>query len=98
MKILDEKVQIWIDSARFAKPKPAVYVFYDRKSTVLYIGSTENLQEEFTQYLDTDFQSNPCKQKTFSYQKIFVDEPEKKQAQLLDDFTQTNGIKPVCNS
>ncbi len=97
MEILEEKVQVWIDSARFVKPRPAIYVFYDRKSTVLFIGAAQNLQEQFTKYLDTDFESDKCKQKTYTYQKLFVDDPDKTQKKMIADFEQSTGSKPICN-
>ena len=97
MEILDEKVQIWIDSARFVKPKPGVYVFYDRKLTPLFIGAAENLQKQFTQYLDSNFESEPCKQKTYSYQRIFTETPVDKQNQLLSEYEREHGSKPICN-
>ena len=56
MEILEEKVLLWLESARFVKSKPGVYVLYDKKLNVLYIGSSENLQNEFANYVDTDFE------------------------------------------
>lgn len=97
MEILDEKVQLWLDSARFVKSKPAVYILYDKKLVPLYIGHSENLQKQFTLYLDTDFEGNECKQKTHTYQKSFVESPENKMQQLLDDYKDKNGQYPICN-
>lgn len=96
MEMLDEKVQLWIDSARFVKPRPGVYIFYDRKLIPIYIGSSDDLQKQFTEYLDGGFDSE-CMQKTHSYQKIFLDNPEEKKAQLLEDYKKQNGSLPVCN-
>lgn len=98
MEILDVKVQIWIDSARFAKPSPAVYVFYNRKLDVIFIGSSQNVQKQFTLYLDTEFESCPCLQKVYAYQKMFTEDPETESARLLADYKQTHGTVPACNS
>ncbi len=97
MEILDVKVQLWLDSARFVKPKQAVFILYDKKLNVLYIGDSENLQIQFTKYLDTDFEGDECKQKTHTYQKIFVDEPKEKKSQLLEDYKEKFGSLPNCN-
>lgn len=97
MEILDEKVQLWIDSARFAKPKPGVYIFYDRKLNTLYIGHTDNIQTEFTKCLDSDFDGNECFQKTHSYQKLYIENPEEKKNQLLEDYKKEHGSYPPCN-
>ena len=97
MEILDVKVQLWLDSARFVKPKQAVFILYDKKLNVLYIGDSENLQIQFTKYLDTDFEGDECKQKTHTYQKIFVDDPKEKKAQLLEDYKEKFGSLPNCN-
>ena len=97
MEILDEKVQLWLDSARFVKPKPAVYVLYDKKLNVLFIGDSENLQNEFTKYLDTNFENNECKQKTHTYQKLFVENPVEKKEQLLNNYKSEYGKLPDCN-
>ncbi len=62
MEILEDKVLLWLESARFVKSKPGVYVFYDKKLNVLYIGSSDNLQKEFAKYVDTNFENDVCKQ------------------------------------
>lgn len=96
MEILDEKVQLWIDSARFVKPKPAVYILYDRRLNPLYIGHTQNLQEQFTKYLDSGF-DNECQQKTHSYQKLFIENCKEKQDELLQNYKTEHGSFPPCN-
>jgi len=54
MEILEGKVLLWLESARFVKNKPGVYVLYDKKLNVLYIGQSDSLQKEFEKYVDTD--------------------------------------------
>ncbi len=97
MEILDVKVQLWLDSARFVKSKPGVYVLYDKNLNTLYIGETQNLQNQFTKYLDTNFEGNVGKQKTNTYQKIFVDNPKERRNQLLEEYKIKHGSYPSCN-
>jgi len=64
MEILDDENHLWLQSARFVKAKPGVYVLYDKNKDVIYIGESENLQNQFAKYVDTNFENNACKQKT----------------------------------
>ena len=97
MEVLDEKVLLWLESARFVKSKPGVYVLYDKKLNVLFIGSSENLQNEFSKYVDTDFENNTCKQKTHTYQRMFIENPKERETQLLEDYKAKHGQLPCCN-
>lgn len=97
MEILDVRVQLWLDSARFVKSKPAVYILYDKKLNTLFIGDSENLQNQFTRYLDTNFESNECKQQTHTYQKLFLDNPNERKTQLLEEYKDKYGKYPSCN-
>ena len=98
MELLDDKVRIWIDSAKFVKPVPGVYVLYNRTKEPIYIGETNNLEETFTKYVDNDFDGNGCKQKTQSYQREFTDNPKERQLQLIEQFKNESGKLPMCNS
>lgn len=97
MEILNEKVLLWLTSAQFVKAKPGVYVLYDNKLNVLYIGSSENLQKTFTKYIDSNFEQNTCKQKTHVYQRAFMDNPQERKTQLLEDYKEKHGEIPCCN-
>ena len=97
MELLDGKVSVWLQSAQFVKAKPGVYVLYDKKLEPIYIGESENLQNQFTKYLDTNFEGNVCKQKTNTYQKIFVDKPKEQKTQLLEEYKTKHGNYPCCN-
>lgn len=97
MELLSEKVQLWLDSARFVKSRPAVFILYDKKLEPLFIGSSKNLQKTFTTYLDTNFEGDECKQKTHTYQKTFSDDPENLMQQLLEQYKENTGKTPVCN-
>ena len=98
MELLDDKVRIWIGSAKFVKPVPGVYVLYNRSKEPIYIGETNNLEETFTKYVDNDFDGSECKQKTQSYQREFTENPKERQLQLIEQFKNESGKLPVCNS
>lgn len=98
MDLLDDKIRVWLESSIFVKARPGVYVFYDKNKKVIYIGETQNLQERFTKYIDTDFENDICKQKTASYQREFVENPKERKKQLLEDYKNTFGRLPSCNN
>lgn len=98
MGLLEDKMRIWIGSAKFVKPSPGVYVLYNRSKEPIYIGETNNLEKTFTKYVDTDFEGDECKQKTQSYQREFSSEPKKLQIQLIEQFKRESGKLPICNS
>jgi len=98
MEILDEKVLLWLESARFVKSRPGVYVLYDKKLNTLYIGSSDNLQKEFENYIDTNFENDTCKQKTHTYQRAFIENPKERKRHLLEDYKEKHGILPCCNA
>ena len=98
MELLDDKMRIWIDSAKFVKPVAGVYVLYNRRKEPIYIGETNNLEITFTKYVDTDFEGNECKQKTHTYQREFADNPKERQMELIHLFRNEHGKLPVCNS
>lgn len=98
MEILDEKVHLWIDSARFVKSKSGIYVLYDKKLDAIYVGESDNLQNQFTKYLDGNFEGEPCKQKTYAYQRMFTSNPKEKKKLILDAFQEKYGKLPDCNT
>ncbi len=98
MELLDGKVLIWLESAQFVKAKPGVYVLYDKDLNALYIGESENLQSTFTKYVNTDFEDDPCKQKTHTYQRTFVENPKERKRQILEEYASKHGKIPCCNT
>jgi excinuclease UvrABC nuclease subunit len=98
MELLNDKMRVWLDSAKFVKPFPGVYVLYNRNKEAIYIGESHNLEKTFTRYVDTNFDENECKQKTESYQREFTDNPKERQLQLIEDFKNQMGKLPSCNS
>jgi excinuclease UvrABC nuclease subunit len=97
MEILDDKVRVWLDSAKFVKAIPGVYVLYDKNKETIYIGESENLQQTFSKYVDTNFEDDSSKQKTHSYQREFVENPKERKRILLEDFKTEHGKLPSCN-
>ncbi|HXG13940.1 MAG TPA: hypothetical protein VNK25_02290 [Candidatus Nitrosotenuis sp.] len=98
MEILKEKIHLWLDSARFVKAKAGIYILYDRKLDPLYIGESDNLQSQFSKYLDTNFENNSCKQKTHTYQRSFTINQKEQKKLLLEQFKAEYGRLPCCNS
>ena len=98
MELLDGKVSVWLQSAQFVKAKSGVYVLYDKNLDAIYIGASDNLQKTFEKYVNQDFEGNPCKQKTRTYQRIFVENPQERQKQLLDEYEREHGKIPSCNA
>ena len=98
MELLDDKMRVWLESAKFVKPSPGVYVLYSRNKEVIYIGESSNLEKTFTKYVDDEFEGNECKQKTASYQREFTDNPKERQLQLIEEFKDQTGRLPACNS
>ncbi len=98
MELLEDKMRVWLDSAKFVKPVPGVYVLYNRNKEAIYIGEANNLEKIFTKYVDTDFEGNECKQKTQLYQRDFTDNPKERHLQLIEQFKNESGKLPECNS
>ncbi len=97
MEILDDEIHLWLQSARFVKAKPGVYVLFNKNEDVIFIGESENLQSQFAKYVDTNFENDTCKQKTHTYQREFVENPKELQRQLLENFKEKHSKLPVCN-
>ncbi|MCV0392301.1 MAG: hypothetical protein K5790_03285 [Nitrosopumilus sp.] len=98
MELLDDKMRVWLESAKFVKPLAGVYVLYNRNKEAIFIGESKNLEETFTKYVDTNFDGNECKQKTQSYQRVFTENPKELQLQLIEQVKTETGKIPACNS
>ncbi len=96
-QLLDDKMRVWLESAKFVKPIPGVYVLYNRQKEAIYVGESNNLEKIFTKYVDTNFEGNECKQKTQSYQREFTGSPKERQLQLIEQFKNESGKLPICN-
>ena len=92
MELLDDKMRVWIDSAKLVKPVSGVYVLYNRKKEPIFIGETKNLETTFTKYVDTEFEGDECMQKTSSYQRIFTNDHVEEQKEIAKSII-FNGSK-----
>ena len=97
MEILDDKLRVWLESAKFVKGKPGVYALYDKNKDIIFIGESDNLAQTFTKYVDANFENDACKQKTAFYQREFVENPQERMKQLLEDFKNEHGKVPLCH-
>ena len=98
MELLDDKMRVWLDSAKFVKPISGIYVLYNRSKEPIFIGETNNLETTFTKYVDTEFEGNECMQKTSLYQRIFTDNQKQEQLELIEKYKSETGKLPSCNS
>jgi len=98
MELLDDKMRVWVESAKFVKSIPGVYVLYNRNKEPIFIGETDNLETTFTKYLDTEFEGNECLQKTSSYQRVFTNNQKQEYMELIERFKNETGKYPLCNS
>ena len=98
MELLEDKMRVWLESAKFVKSIPGVYVLYNRNREPIFVGETNNLEMTFTKYLDTEFDGNECMQKTSFYQRIFTNEQKQKQLELIEIVKNETGNYPSCNS
>ncbi len=98
MELLEDKLRVWLESAKFVKPHSGVYVLYDRNKEPIFIGETDNMERTFTEYVDTEFSESECKQKTKFYQREFTDNQKERQLQLIEEFRKETGGIPACNS
>ncbi len=98
MELLDDKMRVWVESAKFVKSAPGVFVLYNRNRDPIYVGETDSLEKTFETYVDTEFEGDECKQKTSFYQRIFVENPLEMQSKLIEDYKNETGSIPTCNS
>ena len=42
MELLDDKMRVWLESAKFVKSISGIYVFYNRNKEPIFVGETEN--------------------------------------------------------
>jgi len=98
MEFLDEKIHLWISDVKYVKAKSGNYLLYDEKLDLIYIGESENIQKTFEKYIDTDFENDPCKQKTLTYQRTFTSDHKERKKILLERFKTEHGRLPECNS
>lgn len=74
------------------------FTFCMIENYALYIGKSDNLQKQFSTYLDTDFEGNSCKQNTHTYQGIFTSNQKEQKKNISEQFKIKYGQLPCCNS
>ena len=98
MELLDDKMRVWLESAKFVKSIPGVYVLYNRNKDPIFVGETNNLEMTFTNYLDTEFDGNECMKKTSFCQRVFTNDQKQRQLELMEVVKNETGKYPTCNS
>ena len=98
MELLDDKMRVWLESAKFVKSIPGVYVLYNRNKDPIFVGETNNLEMTFTNYLDTEFDGNECMKKTSFYQRVFTNDQKQRQLELIEVVKNETGKYPTCNT
>ena len=98
MELLDDKMRVWLESAKFVKPTSGIYVLYNRSKEPIFVGETDNLEKTFTELFDTDFNSDDWMKKTAFYQRIFTDNQKQERLELIERIKNETGNYPSCNS
>ena len=98
MELLEDKMRVWLESAKFVKSIPGVYVLYNRNKDPIFVGETNNLEMTFTNYLDTEFDGNECMKKTSFYQRVFTNDQKQRQLELIEIVKNETGKYPTCNT
>jgi excinuclease UvrABC nuclease subunit len=98
MDLLEDKMRVWLESAKFVKSIPGVYVLYNRNKEPIFVGETNNLEKTFTNYVDTEFDGNECMKKTSFYQRVFTNDQKQRQLELMEVVKNETGKYPTCNT
>lgn len=91
------QMYVWGDGAKKVPERSGVYAFYNEDKVLIYIGEGVSLREKFTNYLETDFSSTPCKRETKYYKRELTSKREDRMKELLDEYKQKHGEFPRCN-
>ncbi|MCW3982135.1 MAG: hypothetical protein NWE81_03380 [Candidatus Bathyarchaeota archaeon] len=92
------RLYVWGDNAKFAPEKPGVYALYNAGEVPIFVGQSDNLREEFNNYLKTSFSDSPCKGETRFYRRELTESPDERKKQLLLEFLEEHGESPKCNT
>lgn len=92
------KMYYWGDSAKYIPDKPGVYAFYDKNQTLIYVGKSDNLRQEFAKYLEEDFSNNLCKREVHYYKREFTSKTEDRMTEILEEYKREHNGFPKCNS
>ena len=98
--INDVKIYTWSEeNINLTQNKPAVYELYENDE-LIYIGSSNDLNERFKGYLSSNFKEKPCKRGTTGYKREYVSSEQLARTTekiCLLEYQSTNRKIPRCN-
>ena len=101
MGTISEPFYEWnVKNAKNIPEEAGVYGLYEAMNDerLIYIGSSSNLRERFTQYWDTKFSEDQCKRSTRYYKREFTGSYESREKELLEQYKREHdGKLPKCN-
>ncbi|UCG36259.1 MAG: GIY-YIG nuclease family protein [Candidatus Bathyarchaeota archaeon] len=92
------KTYYWGEKAKHVPEESGVYALYDKDRNLIYIGESNNLRKDFTNYLETDFSGDLCKRETRYYEREVTPNQEERAKELLSEYQQSHGELPKCNT
>lgn len=94
---MTSKLYVWSEKAKNIPPKAGVYGLYNQDYELIYVGESPNLQQTFTEYLETNFAQDLCKQATRYYNREFTQNHQKRKKEILEEYKRKYGTHPKCN-
>lgn len=94
---MPSKLYVWGEKAKNIPPKAGVYGLYNQDYELIYVGESPNLQQTFTEYLETNFAQDLCKQATRYYNREFTQNHQKRKKEILEEYKRKYGTHPKCN-
>jgi hypothetical protein len=91
------KLYAWGDKAKHVPAKPGVYALYNEDKTLIYVGESNNLREEFIHCLKTSFSDDPRKCGAVYYKREFAPKQGERMKELLEEYREKHGKLPKCN-
>jgi len=88
---------VWGEKAKGVPEEAGVYAFYNEDRVLIYVGSSPNLRETFTHYLETSFSDDPRKSETRYYRRKSTLNWKERAKELLDEYSQNHGEPPKLN-
>ena len=85
------------NNAKNIPGKPGVYALFNKERILIYYGSSHSLRERFSNYWNTDFEGDKCKQATRSYKRELTESYKKREEELLKEYEDKHGKLPGCN-
>ncbi len=95
---IPDRMYVWGDKARNVAEQPGVYALYNDQKALIYIGKSANLKDDFAELLKSDFSKDPRLRETRYYKREFTSSMEDRAKELLEEYRQTHGKLPECNS